>query len=334
MWAAGCLLSALLVGNALAQTPTTRQIGSGRWEVVAHIDPDGERLTNPQLILGVGDTVVVFDYGDFTLRALDRGGRQLWVAGRRGGGPGEFGNPTTLAYGPEGLIWVNDPANGRISRFSRAGRFVDQVTVTEQLTAVLPLARRQFVALGNFENDAFVQFYDSSGRVLRRVALPDSLRGAPLINREAFLAGSDRGASISLRYSDLAYILDLRSLALRQFRGPEHVTFARPVTTSSTIDGKRYRISRANPRAPKASLTLVTGQGRTLQVLFGGSTADSGRVIDEYERASGRYLGSRVLPARVVALTDLKGDVAGIVPDPVPSIYVWRWIPTRSGSAQ
>lgn len=316
---------------AEAQSASRRIIAPGHWQVVAHLDPNGDLLTDPQLLVGYGDTLVVFDYGDFTLRALDRGGRQLWAAGRRGGGPGEFGNPMTIVAGPDGTIWVNDPANGRISRFSRAGRFIDQVTVTEQLTSVLPFRNRGFAALGNFESGNLVQVYDSSGRMLRGIALPDSLRSVPLIAREAILSGNERAATISFRFSDLAYRVDLGTGTLREFRGPERVGFVKPITASTTIDGKAYRISRANPNAVKASTAVVGGQGATLRVLFGGTTADSGRLIDEYDRSSGRYVGSRILPLHPVAVAEVKGDLAGIVMDPVPSIYIWRWVPASSG---
>lgn len=320
------------VPQLTSQAASGRRMEAGRWELQDRIDSTGEVLLDPQLIAAVGDTLVVFDYGDFTLEALDRRGRVLWAVGRRGGGPGEFGNPTSLAIGPEGAIWINDPVNGRISRFSRTGRFIDQVTVPEQLTRVLPLGHYKFAALGNFEQNRLMQIYDSMGRVVRGIPLPDSLRDVPLINREAFLSGNDQAINVFFRFSDVSYVINPATGTIAGFHGPEQVRFATPLAVSTEINGKPARITRANPHAVKATLSVTGGTARTLTVLFGGTTADSGRVVDDYDRAGGRYLGSRKLPERPIALTNLNGDLAGIVSDPVPSIYVWRWVPAAAGS--
>lgn len=56
-----------------------------------------------------------------TLRDADF--RTLTVVGREGEGPGEYRAPTFGTVGPDGRIWIVDLALGKLSVFSRDGRF-------------------------------------------------------------------------------------------------------------------------------------------------------------------------------------------------------------------
>lgn len=47
------------------------------------------------------------------VRVFDAAGEFLFAIGRRGAGPGEFGGPCCLAFGPRGRLWVRDTGNAR-----------------------------------------------------------------------------------------------------------------------------------------------------------------------------------------------------------------------------
>ncbi len=47
------------------------------------------------------------------VRVFDSAGEFLFIIGRRGAGPGEFGGPCCLAFGPRGRLWVRDTGNAR-----------------------------------------------------------------------------------------------------------------------------------------------------------------------------------------------------------------------------
>lgn len=66
----------------------------------------------------------VFEGQTQELRVFDASGRFLRTIGREGGGPGEFRQGIGLAWAPDGLLWVVDPGNSRISTFDTTGTYV------------------------------------------------------------------------------------------------------------------------------------------------------------------------------------------------------------------
>ena len=77
--------------------------------------PDGSRLY-------VSDSkahqVVVFDAAS---------GRKLSTLGEAGEGDGQFGFPTSLAFGPEGNLFVVDQINARVQVFAEDGEYLDKI---------------------------------------------------------------------------------------------------------------------------------------------------------------------------------------------------------------
>jgi DNA-binding beta-propeller fold protein YncE len=80
----------------------------------AEIDPTGSRLF-------VADSpahkIVVFDA---------KTAEVVSTFGRRGNGDGEFNYPTSLAFDPEGNLFVVDQLNARVQMFEADGEYVDQ----------------------------------------------------------------------------------------------------------------------------------------------------------------------------------------------------------------
>lgn len=77
------------------------------------------------IAFGADGTVFVSDgYGNSRVVAFDAAGRFLHTWGRPGNGPEEFDTPHAVVVAPDGLVWVSDRGNGRISSFEPDGRLV------------------------------------------------------------------------------------------------------------------------------------------------------------------------------------------------------------------
>ena len=61
--------------------------------------------------------IVVMDMKDNFGRVFDASGKHLYRFGRAGSGPGDFGSALVGAFGPDGLFWVRDENNARVSAF-------------------------------------------------------------------------------------------------------------------------------------------------------------------------------------------------------------------------
>jgi DNA-binding beta-propeller fold protein YncE len=65
-------------------------------------------------------------YGNARILEYTADGKRLHEWGTRGTGPGEFRLPHGIAVDEHGIVYVADRENGRIQRFTSAGKFVDE----------------------------------------------------------------------------------------------------------------------------------------------------------------------------------------------------------------
>jgi DNA-binding beta-propeller fold protein YncE len=65
-------------------------------------------------------------YGNARILEYTADGKRLHQWGTKGTGPGEFRLPHGLAVDEKGIVYVADRENGRIQRFTSAGKFVDE----------------------------------------------------------------------------------------------------------------------------------------------------------------------------------------------------------------
>ncbi len=96
--------------------------------VVASIGREGE-LDNPTdvAVSPDGKKLFVADSKAHRIVVFDReSGDRISSFGKRGEGEGEFGWPTSLAFGPEGNLFVLDQINCRVQVFDSEGRYLDQ----------------------------------------------------------------------------------------------------------------------------------------------------------------------------------------------------------------
>jgi hypothetical protein len=74
------------------------------------------------LALGADGRIYVADSQDEQIRVYSDAGKFLFAIGRKGGGPGEFAGLASIAFSPDGSLWVRDEGNGRYQSFTIAER--------------------------------------------------------------------------------------------------------------------------------------------------------------------------------------------------------------------
>ncbi len=88
------------------------------------------RFSYPQgIAVDSGGSVYVADRGNHRIQKFNASGAFVGEWGGRGTGPGEFGGdpnsgPSGVAVGPAGDVYVTDPANRRVQRFTPSGALV------------------------------------------------------------------------------------------------------------------------------------------------------------------------------------------------------------------
>jgi sugar lactone lactonase YvrE len=130
-----------------------------------------------------GDRLYVTDILHHQIHILNKySGLVLSSFGSVGGDPGELFQPTNLALGPEGTLYVTDTGNFRVQEFSLEGEFIRDIgqigTVAGQFARPKGIAvdreSRLYVVDAAFEN---IQILDQDGTSLLFFAEPGENRG-------------------------------------------------------------------------------------------------------------------------------------------------------------
>jgi len=73
-----------------------------------------------------GNLLIADGYGNARILEYSPKGKRLRAWGRPGTGDGELNLPHAVAINERGIIYVGDRENGRIQRFTREGKYIDQ----------------------------------------------------------------------------------------------------------------------------------------------------------------------------------------------------------------
>ena len=104
------------------------------------------------------DCIYVLDWDRRHIKKYDPDGAFLCLIGKKGQGPGEFGNIWTHCFDQEGNIYATDIVNHRVSFFDLNGDYVKQIKIPESIGAVYLLSS------GNYFTTKTIQSEETGAR--------------------------------------------------------------------------------------------------------------------------------------------------------------------------
>lgn len=186
----------------------------------------GEEQFRPVDVAIAGERLYVVDIRHHQIHVLDkRTGVTLFKFGKAGSGVGELFQPTNIALGPDGDVFVAETGNFRVQRFTADGRHVRFYgepgnvpgTFARPKGIVVDRAGRLYVGDSAFQN---VQIFDKDGRLLMDFGRPmDGLDG---LNLPAAVRLDYDHVRLFSRYADPKFGVEYLILVVSQF-GPNKV---------------------------------------------------------------------------------------------------------------
>lgn len=173
-----------------------------------------------------GDRLYVVDIRHHQIQVLNkRTGALLFRFGKAGSGVGELFQPTNIALGPDGDVYVAETGNFRVQRFTADGRHVRFYgeagsvpgTFARPKGIAVDRAGRLYVGDAAFQN---VQVFDNSGRLLMDFGRP--LEGLDGLNLPAAVRLDYEHVAQFSRYADPGFAVEHLILVVSQF-GPNKV---------------------------------------------------------------------------------------------------------------
>lgn len=192
--------------------------------ITAYGEKDGFKPIDTAI---VGDRLYVVDIGHHEVQVLNKTtGKLLFKFGRAGGPTGgpDLHQPTNLAIGIEGDIYVVETGNFRVTRYTPEGKFVRHYGEPGQAPGqfarpkgiAIDRAGRMYVGDAAFQN---VQMFDKEGRLLMAFGQPDN---APGLNLPAGVAIDYDNVALFRDRADPKFTLEHVILVVSQF-GPNQV---------------------------------------------------------------------------------------------------------------
>jgi sugar lactone lactonase YvrE len=188
------------------------------------------------------DRLYVVDIKNHQVQVLDkRTGRLLHRFGKAGSEPGELFQPTNIAIGPDGDIYVVETGNFRIQRFKPDGTVARTYgavgntpgTFARPKGIAIDRAGRLYVSDAAFQN---VQIFANDGRVLMAFGQP-----------EGDFSGLSLPAAVSIDYDNIA--------TFRRYADPnfdlEYVVLVASQVTPSRVDVFGFGRMRGMPYPPE-----------------------------------------------------------------------------------
>lgn len=286
---------------------------------------DGARddtLARPLLLTADDHRIYWFDYGDGRLSAMDTIGRLLWRAGRRGQGPGEFANPTSLLAVRGGGVVVVDGGAARFARIDAAGRFarlVSSVDIPQRLARGPGSTLIAFAGQNGRLTATLLDSVFTSIRSLPWAGWPDSASGLATQLR----VSSGAAGQVAAVSTVTARIFPLRAGALALNSGVDGLD-ARPLPPRVPLAGDNGLVVAGFPPGTKPAIRDVAIVVEYLFVLPAGEAFD-GRTLDVYVATTGRYLASLRLPIGLNVLTGRMADLVAVSLEEYPAIVRLRW---------
>lgn len=323
------LVAAMFAPLLWGELPATKRYSSQSRRyvpLVVRVDTirDGARddtLARPLLLTADDRRIYYYDYGDGRLSAIDSSGRLMWRAGRRGRGPNEWVNPTSIVAVDGGGVAVVDGASSRFSRVDTSGRFVRLVTTADVPQRLARGPSGGFIAFGGQNGRPTAQLLDSAFvpvRTLRWTGWPDSASGLATQLRVA----SGPNGSVTAVSTVTGRIFPLRS-NLTLDSGTDGLE-ARPLPPRVPLAGDNGLVVAGMPAGTKPAVRDVAVLGSKLFVIPAGEALNA-QTLDVYSASSGRYLASVRVPIELNVLARRATDLIAVSLGDVPAIVRIRF---------
>ncbi len=119
---------------------------SGASSLEVHFITDQDFYTPTVVRVDGKHRIFVVDSGDHKVRVYDAEGKSLFQMGRKGQGPGEFQQPSSVGFLADGRVLVGDSSNRRVHLFDEGGGFIRVIKITNQPVGhLLVLPNQNFV---------------------------------------------------------------------------------------------------------------------------------------------------------------------------------------------
>ena len=256
----------------------------------------------------------MFDYGDHTLRAFSLNGNLEWTLDGPGGVPATFVNVSSLGVDRNRRIWTAEENPGRVSIIDRLGRVDKVLTGMPGIRRALPLSHDSYLAL--FPDSPLPRLYDSTGTLVRTVALPPPIETVSGLAGESWFATASNGRPvIAFIWSDRFVMLPADLRQARAYRGIERVDFPKVDELTVNIGGKAVESWRVDSSAvPAATSPQRRQEQRFRAIRRERGSANRFRILDTYSADSGSYLGSHSLPEPAVQVAIRGSTVVMLAP--------------------
>ncbi len=259
----------------------------------------------------VDSNVVLLDQAQGQLRALSLvDGRRMWIAGRKGAGPGEFASPVSLVWIAEGRFVVIDTRQGRASVFSSNGLPLEQLVGSAtalDLHTGCATGDGMFLSV-NMSRSQIVQV-GRTGSIAREDSLvwPEAPMNEYALFRQGMFARA-RGGPCVLISTRGGYFAVLDSLPISQ------ATF-RPYLSKYAYPPKIGERNGQPVFAPAGTAAYwAVRDGGLLYILADGPGDSKAQLLDVYDVARGSYLFSIKL-AHPAFIFDVSGDRLLVIDD-------------------
>jgi DNA-binding beta-propeller fold protein YncE len=209
----------------VADAGVNRVLVSGRDDrFVRALGTEGQ--FRPTDVAIVGNRLYVVDILNHQVHVLDKGsGALLFKFGKGGSGKGELFQPTNIAIGPDGDVYVAETGNFRVQRFSAEGqhrRFYGEQgnlpgTFARPKGLAVDRSGRIYVGDAAIQN---VQIFEGDGRLLMDFGRP--LKDLEGLNLPAAVRLDYDNIAQFARYADPKFAIEYLVLVVSQF-GPNKV---------------------------------------------------------------------------------------------------------------
>lgn len=288
---------------------------------------DGQRDTTvgrPLLLATNGQAVVFFDFGVNTLSAYSFSGKALWKVGRRGQGPGEWGNPTSLISAFDGSFVVNDGANVRLVQVDRTGKIARSEQRESPLQRLAPLPDGRLVVFSGARGIPTASLLAADWKSAVKIPWSDWPDSAVGLGGQIRVASGRAGIAAVSIYTG-------RIMPLRNERAIEYGIASidpKPLPVRVPVQVPDGSVIQNIPTGTKAAIRDAAIVGNHLFVLsnaVGAREKTAGHLIDVYEFPSLVYGGSLKLPIELNIMSGSDTFLVATSNDPYPVIVRLRW---------